>query len=89
MIRVLLSEEFLHISGLIRVLAFGMIFKAASYSIGAISYAKGDKKVFFLMEGGYTNLSFLIFLFSRLLSGWFKCSLILLCYYARYISCFN
>lgn len=61
MIRVLLSEEFLHISGLIRVLAFGMIFKAASYSIGAISYAKGDKKVFFLMEGGYTNLSFLIF----------------------------
>ncbi|HCT94897.1 MAG: hypothetical protein A2X19_10545 [Bacteroidetes bacterium GWE2_39_28] len=61
MIRVLLSEEFLHISGLIRVLAFGMIFKAASYSIGAISYAKGDKKVFFLMEGGFTNLSFLIF----------------------------
>lgn len=61
MIRVLLSQEFMHIAGLIRILSFGMIFKAASYSIGAISYAKGDKKVFFIMEGGYTNLSFLIF----------------------------
>ncbi len=60
-IRILLSEEFLHISELIRILSFAMIFKAASYSIGAISYAKGDKKIFFLMEGGYTNLSFLIF----------------------------
>lgn len=61
LIHLLLSNEFLPITTFIRVLAFGIIFKAASYSIGAISFAKGDKKTFFLLEGCYTNLNTLLF----------------------------
>jgi O-antigen/teichoic acid export membrane protein len=60
-IQILLSKEFLPITGFIRMLAFGMIFKAASYSIGAISFAKGNKKVFFFLEGIYSNVSLLVF----------------------------
>ena len=60
-IQILLSKEFLPITGFIRMLAFGMIFKAASYSIGAISFAKGNKKVFFFLEGIYSNVSMLVF----------------------------
>lgn len=60
-IQILLSKEFLPITGFIRMLAFGMMFKAASYSIGAISFAKGNKKVFFFLEGIYSNVSMLLF----------------------------
>jgi len=60
-IQILLTKEFMPIVGFIRTLAFGMFFKAASYSIGAISFAKGDKKVFFFLEGVYTNASLLVF----------------------------
>ena len=60
-IQILLSKEFMPITGFIRMLAFGMMFKASSYSIGAISFAKGDRKVFFLLEGIYTNISMLVF----------------------------
>lgn len=60
-VRILLSQEFLPVVGFVRLLAFGMLFKAASYSIGTISFAKGDKKVFFLLEGIYVNASILIF----------------------------
>lgn len=59
-IKILLSQEFLPIINFVRLLAFGMLFKAASYSIGTISFAKGDKKVFFLLEGVYVNLSTLV-----------------------------
>ncbi len=61
-IRILLSAEFLPIVKFIRIISIALIFKSASYSIGAISFAKGDKKTFFLLEGIYTNSS--IFLFS-------------------------
>ncbi len=61
LIRILLSSEFMPITTFIRVLALGMAFKASSYSIGAISFAKGDKKTFFLLEGCYTNISTLLF----------------------------
>jgi O-antigen/teichoic acid export membrane protein len=61
-IKILLSEQFTTIIGFIRILAFGMFFKAASYSIGAISFAKGDKKVFFLLEGVGMNSANLLFL---------------------------
>jgi O-antigen/teichoic acid export membrane protein len=60
-IRLLYSAEFLPIVGFLRVIAFGMMFKAASYSIGAISFSKGDKKVFFFLEGIYMNASILLF----------------------------
>lgn len=59
-IRILYTADFLPISNFIRLLSFGMFFKAASYSIGAISFAKGDKKVFFTLEGIYSNVSMLV-----------------------------
>ncbi len=60
-IKILLSGEFTSIVSFIRTLAFGMFFKASSYSIGAISFAKGDKKTFFLMEGVGMNAAILLF----------------------------
>ena len=60
-IRLLYSSDFLPVTGFLRILVVGMMFKAASYSIGAISFAKGDKKVFFFLEGIYMNSSILLF----------------------------
>lgn len=60
-IPILWTNEFLPVVGFIRTIAFGMMFKAASYSIGTISFAKGDKKVFFFLEGIYMNMSILLF----------------------------
>lgn len=58
----LLSHEFLIIVDFIRLIAFGILFKATSYSIGSISFAKGDKKVFFVMEGILMNFATLLFI---------------------------
>ena len=55
------SSEFLPVTDFLRTIAFGMMFKAASYSIGAISFSKGDKRVFFILEGLYMNASILLF----------------------------
>jgi O-antigen/teichoic acid export membrane protein len=55
-IRFLLSEEFLPITGFVRILCFGMMLRAASYALGYITFAKGDKRVYFLLEGVYANL---------------------------------
>jgi O-antigen/teichoic acid export membrane protein len=54
-IHLLLSPEFYSITLFIRWLAIGMIFKAASYSVGYIAFAKGDKKVFFIVDGVIGN----------------------------------
>lgn len=59
-IRILLSTEFYPIIDFVRWLALGMLFKAATYSIGYIAFAKGDKKVFFLFDGLCGNISTLI-----------------------------
>jgi O-antigen/teichoic acid export membrane protein len=55
-IRILLSKEFLAITGFIRILCLGMLLKAVSYSLGYISFAKGDKKVYMFLEGFYGNV---------------------------------
>ena len=60
-ISILLSHEFAGIVTFLRTLAFGVFFKAASYSIGAISFAKGDKKTFFFLECIYVNVSLFAF----------------------------
>lgn len=60
-IRLLLSPEFYTIADFIRWLALGMMFKAASYSVGYIAFAKGDKKVFFIVEGFVGNIVTLLF----------------------------
>lgn len=54
-ISILLSEEFLVITGFIRILCFGMFFKIISYALGYVSFAFGDMKVYLFLEGIYSN----------------------------------
>lgn len=60
-ITVLLSSEFSVIKDFIRILCLGMLLKAASYALGYVSFAKGDKLIYVFLEGGYGNLANLIF----------------------------
>lgn len=60
-VRILLSEEFLPVTSFVRVLCLGMLLRAASYTLGYASFAKGDRKVYFLLEGVYGNFSNLMF----------------------------
>lgn len=55
-IKILLTEKFIHIKPLLNAMALGVFFKAASYPLGYISFAKGDHKVFFWLEGILANL---------------------------------
>lgn len=61
-IQILLSAEFLPIVSFVRLFALGMFFQAANYSMGLISFAKGDKKVFLLLgiAGNFLLLFFSI-----------------------------
>lgn len=61
LVRILLSGEFLLIISFIKLLAFGMLFKAASFCLGAISFAHGDKLVFLFLEGIFGNIVNLVF----------------------------
>ena len=54
-IRVLLSSEFLVITSFIRIVCLGMLLKTASYALGYASFAKGDKRIYLFLEGGYSN----------------------------------
>ncbi len=60
-IRVLLSKDFLIITPLVQMMAFGMFFKAFSFPLGYISFSRGDKKVFFWLEGVLVNALLLTF----------------------------
>jgi len=51
LIRILLSKQFLVISNFVCWVAFALLFKAASFALGYISFAKGDRKTFFIFEG--------------------------------------
>lgn len=68
-IYLLLSPEFYIITGFIRLIVLGMIVKIASYSIGYISLAKGNKKIFLVQEGLIGNLMILMFNISGYLIG--------------------
>ena len=59
-ITILLSSEFQIMQHFIRVLCLGMLFKAVSYALGYVSFAKGDKKVYVFLEGIYGNVVNLI-----------------------------
>lgn len=50
-IRILLTKEFFGALVLLRWLGFALFLKAASYAVGYISFAKGDRRVFFVLEG--------------------------------------
>lgn len=55
-IKLLLTEEFIIIIPLVRWLAFGLIFRAIAFPLGYITFAKGNKKRFFWLEGVLGNL---------------------------------
>lgn len=50
-IKVLLSAEFIHIQRFVELMAMSMILKGAAFPIGYLSFARGDKRIFFLLEG--------------------------------------
>lgn len=60
-IHILLTSEFLTITELIIIISYGMIFKFASYCLGYISFAKGDKKTYFWFEAVFSNILSLLF----------------------------
>ena len=49
LIRILLTKEFLPLENFIRWILVGLLFQAANYSMGLISFAKGDRNTFFLL----------------------------------------
>ncbi|AGY54747.1 Protein wzxE [Bacteroidales bacterium CF] len=59
-IHILWTKEYLIINNFIRILCLAMVFKVPGYLIGALLFAKGDKKVFFYVEGIFANFSLLI-----------------------------
>lgn len=50
-IRLLLTEEYRCVLPLMRWLGLGVLMKALAYPLGYISFAKGNKKLFFWLEG--------------------------------------
>lgn len=69
LIRVLLSESFHSIIPLMRWMGIGMLLRAFSFPMAYITFAKGNKKVYFLMEGIVANIVTLIL--SCLFFRWF------------------
>lgn len=68
-IRILLSESFHSIIPLMRWMGIGMLLRAFSFPMAYITFAKGNKKVFFIMEGIVANTMTLIL--SCLFFYWF------------------
>ncbi|MCH5239694.1 MAG: O-antigen translocase [Muribaculaceae bacterium] len=60
LIRILLSQEFHSIIPLMRWMGLGMLLRAFSFPMAYITFAKGNKRVFFLLEGIFANLLTLI-----------------------------
>lgn len=55
LIQMLLTNEFLPLIPVIRLMALGLFFKAMAFPMGYISFAKGDKTFFFWFEGVWGN----------------------------------
>lgn len=54
-IRLLLTDKFLTLIPVVRIMALGILFKSISFPMGYISFAKGDKRTFFWLEGITSN----------------------------------
>ena len=61
LIKLFLSSRFLPITSFIQIIVLGMVFKAISFCLGCVSFARGDKKVFFFYEGVYGSIQRFIF----------------------------
>lgn len=68
-IKVLLSESFHTIIPLMRWMGIGMMLRAFSFPMAYITFAKGNKKVFFILEGIVAN--FMTLILSCLFFYWF------------------
>lgn len=55
-IKIFLSKSFVEVIPFVNLMFVGVILKGISWSIGYISFAKGDSKVYFWMEGIMSNL---------------------------------
>lgn len=55
-VKILLSGEFDVVVPLLRIFAVGVLFKAFSFPMGYITFAKGNKSLFFMLEGVFCNL---------------------------------
>lgn len=60
LIKILLTSQFIIISNFVRLMSIGLFFQAASYSMGLISFAKGDKNTFIKLSV-IGNISWLLF----------------------------
>lgn len=59
-ITLLLTEEFQVIRQMMRFMGYSVIFKAFCFPIEYMSFAKGDKKFFFWVEGVFSNVKMLL-----------------------------
>ena len=55
-VKILLSGQFDVVVPLLRIFAVGVLFKAFSFPMGYITFAKGNKSLFFMLEGVFCNL---------------------------------
>lgn len=55
LIKILLTNEFSSLVNVIRWMGLGIVLKAIAFPMGYISFAKGDKKIFFWLEGIWAN----------------------------------
>ena len=56
-ITLLLTKEFLPVTNIVRFMALSILLQAIYFPVSNIATAKGDKKIFFLLEGVYANVS--------------------------------
>lgn len=55
-VHILLTKDFLPVVPLIRWLAFAILFRSLMFPLGYISFAKDNKRLYFIMEGLLLNL---------------------------------
>lgn len=58
LIRILLTEAFLPVTDLVRIFGAAIFFKVASFPVAYITFAKDNRRVFFLLEGILGNVLF-------------------------------
>jgi O-antigen/teichoic acid export membrane protein len=55
-VKIFLSEEFIGIIPFVNLTALGVIIQSVAFPVGYISFAKGDTKFYFWLEGVFSNL---------------------------------
>lgn len=60
LIRVLLTEEFMPLTGIVRLMGLALVCRAACFSMDYVSIASGHKRYFFWMEGVWCNVKTLV-----------------------------